>query len=106
MQIKFNIPQAEQVDSSGDFRSRLETSSLVFARSLAVDLWQVYYFVDCVIIAFRIPPDGVMAKAPNPDAIRTLKQHTRTKQTSLCNALKIGLSGDMFLRLTNVTPLT
>ena len=42
MQIKFNIPQAEQVDSSGDFRSRLATSSLVFARSLAVDLWQVY----------------------------------------------------------------
>ena len=42
MQIKFNIPQAEQVDSSGDFRSRRATSSLVFARSLAVDLWQVY----------------------------------------------------------------
>ena len=42
MQIKFNILQAEQFDSSGDFRSRLATSSLVFARSLAVDLWQVY----------------------------------------------------------------
>ena len=38
MQIKFNIPQAEQVN----FRSRLGTSFLVFARSLAVDLWQVY----------------------------------------------------------------
>ena len=36
------MPQAEQVDSSGDFRSRRATSSLVFARSLAVDLWQVY----------------------------------------------------------------
>ena len=55
MQIKFNIPQAEQVDSSGDFRSRLETSSLVFARSLAVDLWQVYLYPYKVGSHFRLP---------------------------------------------------